>query len=140
MRRHLVTLEREQENLAQAVRLCGELRDCPQRLEDLDAQEVLERMETLEQAGTTFQDKQRIDIRRQYVAPAVIALTASLLLAAIVGVLLWAFLHSPPEGPLWPLVLVLILLPVPMMAGILAAFVQRVREIGKGEMDDAKNY
>lgn len=140
MRRHLVTLERERENLNQAIRLCGELKDCPRHLEDLDAGALLARMETLEESGTTFQNKQRSDIRRQYVAPAVIALTSSLLLAAVVGVLLWAFLHSPPEGPLWPLVLVLIFLPVPMMAGILAAFIQRVREIGKGEMDDAKNY
>lgn len=140
MRRHLVTLEREQENLTQAIRLCGELKDCTQRLEDLDAQAVLERMETLEQAGATFRDKQRTDIRRQYAAPAAIALSMSAALAAMTGLLLWAFFRAPPDAPLWPLVLVLSCLPLLLMAGILAAFVQRVREIGKGEMDDAKNY
>ena len=37
MRRHLVTLERERQNLDAAAKLCGELADCPDRLDALDA-------------------------------------------------------------------------------------------------------
>lgn len=141
MRRHLVTLERERENLAQSILLCGELKDCPQRLEDLDAGALLERMETLEQAGTTFQNKQRSDIRIRYVAPAVIAGCFTLAMAGFLGFLLWAFLRIPAEeAPPRLLILVLMLLPLLLLAGILAAFCQRVREIGKGEIDDAQNY
>ncbi len=140
MRRHLISLERERENLAQAIRLCGELTDCPQRLEDLDAEDLLTRMETMEQSGTTFQNKQHSDIRIRYVAPAVIAGGITLLMGGFLALLMWAFLAEGPGNPLWPLILVLMLLPLLVIAGILAAFLQRVREIGRGEIDDAKNY
>ena len=74
MRRHLVTLEREQENLAAAARLCAGLTECRDKLETLDAQALLEQMDEMEQRGTTFQNKQRLDIRFRYVAPVVITL------------------------------------------------------------------
>ena len=41
MRRHLVTLERDRDNLEQAIRLCGGLTDRQERLEDLDAGSIL---------------------------------------------------------------------------------------------------
>ena len=37
MRRHLISLERERQNLEAAIRLCGGLTDRQERLEDLDA-------------------------------------------------------------------------------------------------------
>ena len=55
MRRHLVTLEREQENLRSAAQLCAGLTDCAEKLDALDAQSLLEKMEEMEQSGTTFQ-------------------------------------------------------------------------------------
>ncbi len=140
MRRHLISLERERENLAQAIRLCGELTDCPQRLEDLDAEDLLTRMEPMEQSGTTFQNKQRSDIRIRYVAPAVIAISITLLMGSLAALMLWGFLAEAGENPLWPMMLVLAALPLLVIFGVLAAFFQRVREIGKGEIDDAKNY
>lgn len=141
MRRHLVTLERDRENLEQAIRLCGGLTDCGQWLEDLDAEALLARMETLEQEGTTFQNKQRSDIRIRYVAPAVIAGCFTLAMAGVLAFLLWAFFQLPAEeAPPRLLILVLMVLPLLLGAGVLAAFFQRVREIGKGEIDDAKDY
>ena len=58
MRRHLVTLERERQNLDAAARLCGELADCADKLDALDADALLEKMAELEQSGTNFQNKQ----------------------------------------------------------------------------------
>ena len=63
MRRHLVALERDRENLDQSIRLCGRLTDCRERLEDLDAEAILEEMTVMEQSGTSFQNKQKQDIR-----------------------------------------------------------------------------
>ena len=57
MRRHLVTLERERQNLEEAVKLCELLKERTEPLSELDAQSVLEEMEKLEQTGTTFQNK-----------------------------------------------------------------------------------
>ena len=44
MRRHLVSLERERQNLADAARLCAELTDSHERLDHLDAEALLIRM------------------------------------------------------------------------------------------------
>ena len=140
MRRHLVSLERDRENLEQAIRLCGGLTDCLQRLEDLDAQELLIKMETLEQEGTTFQNKQRSDIRIRYVAPLVIAGSMTALMAGLMGLLVWVFLQNPVNGLPLPLLLISLALLALVTGGVLAALFQRLREIGKGEIDDAKNY
>ncbi len=70
MRRHLVSLERERQNLEAAIRFCGTLTDRRERLEELDAQSLLDRMAQMEQEGTTFMNKQKQDTRRRrYVAP-----------------------------------------------------------------------
>ena len=140
MRRHLVTLERERENLEQAIRLCGDLKGCPQRLDDLDAGDLLERMETLEQAGATFQDKQRGDIRIRYVAPLVIAGGMTALLVGLMALLVWGFLQNPVDGLPLPLLLIGLALLTLVAGSVLAALFQRLREIRKGEIDDAKNY
>ena len=48
MRRHLITLEREQRNLEESVRLCELLKERTEPLNELDAQSVLVEMEKLE--------------------------------------------------------------------------------------------
>lgn len=140
MRRHLVTLERERENLDQSIRLCGELTGCQERLSDLDAGEVLARMETLEQSGTTFQNKQRQDIRVRYVAPVVIAVLTVALMAALAAFFAWVYLLDPTDAPPLILMLVLAALPLLVAGGVVLALVQRIREIGRGEEDDAKQF
>ena len=45
MRRHLVTLERDQRSLEQSIQLCQSLKDREERLEALDAAALLEEME-----------------------------------------------------------------------------------------------
>ena len=141
MRRHLVTLERERHNLEQAERLCETLKDQEVRLDSLDAQSLLEQMETLEQEGTTFQDKQMGDARRlSYVAPVVVTVLVTIVLGALIGVILWAGFTQPKEAP--PLFLALLMAAVPalIILGTYLALYQRVKEIQKGEMDDAKKY
>ena len=141
LRRHLVTLERERHNLEQAERLCETLKDQEVRLDSLDAQSLLEQMETLEQEGTTFQDKQMGDARRlSYVAPVVVTVLVTIVLGALIGVILWAGFTQPKEAP--PLFLALLMAAVPalIILGTYLALYQRVKEIQKGEMDDAKKY
>lgn len=140
MRRHLVTLERERQNLEQAARLCELLKERQEPLSELDAGSVLEEMERLEQAGTTFQDKQRQDIRIRYAAPIAVAAVMVLLMAALAGLMLWAFIVDPAEAPPLAIVVLLVMLPVMVILGVLLALGQRIKEIGKGEVDDARQY
>ena len=140
MRRHLVTLERERKNLEESVRLCELLKERTEPLGELDAQSVLEEMEKLEQSGTTFQNKQKQDVRIRYVAPIVISAMVVAVLAASVGVMLWGFYMDPEAAPPLVIVFIAVCVPLLMIAGILLALFQRIAEIGKGEIDDARKY
>lgn len=141
MRRHLVTLERERHNLEQSSRLCEALRDQEVRLDSLDAQTLLDQMEALEQEGTTFQDKQVGDTKvRRYIAPVAITLLMTVLMGALMALMLWTCFADPEDAPPLPLMLALAAIPGLMIIGTCLALYQRVKEIQKGEMDDAKKY
>ena len=141
MRRHLVTLERDRANLEEAARLCAELADCRERLDALDAQSLLGRMEQMEQEGTTFMDKQKRDTkRRRYVMPVAMAILMTILMAALIWLFLWAFSTDPAGAPPLPLLALFVAIPAVVIVGVLAASVQRIHEIGKGEEEDARKY
>lgn len=140
MRRHLITLERERKNLEESVRLCELLKERTEPLGELDAENVLAELEKLEQSGTTFPNKQRQDVRIRYVAPIVVSVVLVALMAATAGLMLWAFSLAPEESPPLAVVIVLVALPLLVIAGVLYALFQRIMEIGKGEIDDAKKY
>ena len=140
MRRHLVTLERERQNLDAAARLCGELADCQERLADLDAAALLEQMAEMEQSGTTFQNKQSQDIRARYVAPVAVTVLMVLLMLGLIWLFLWAFETDPAGAPPLPLLAVLVAVPAFVALGVIISLVQRIREIGRRELDDAKQF
>ena len=140
MRRHLVTLERERQNLDAAARLCGELADCQERLADLDAAALLEQMAEMEQSGTTFQNKQSQDIRVRYVAPVVVTVLMVLLMLGLIWLFLWAFETDPAGAPPLPLLAVFIAVPAVVALGVIVSLVQRIREIGRREIDDARQF
>ena len=141
MRRHLVTLEREQKSLEQSIQLCQSLKDREERLDALDAAALLEEMERLEQRGTTFQDKQKQDAKPvRYAGAIVMALLTTALMAALIVLMVWAFTVDPADAPPLALLVVLVAIPGVIILGVLLALFQRIKEIRKGEEDDAKNY
>ncbi len=140
MRRHLVSLERDRDNLEQAIRLCAGLTDRQERLGDLDAGSILKEMEAMEQSGATFQNKQRQDVRIRYVAPVAVTVLMLLLMGGIAGLILWLTALSAKEAPPAFMLAIIALVPLVISGGVVLALVQRIREIGKGEIDDAKNY
>ena len=140
MRRHLVTLERERENLEQSIRLCSALTDRQERLEDLDAGAILAEMEAMEQSGTTFQNKQHEDVRVRYVAPVAVTVLMVLLMLGLIWLFLWAFETDPAGAPPLPLLAVFLVIPALVALGVIDSLVQRIREIGRREIDDAKQF
>ncbi len=141
MRRHLVTLERERKSLEQSIQLCQALKDREERLNALDAAGLLEEMEQLEKTGTTFQDKQKNDLKPvRYAGAIVIALLTTGLMAGIIALMVWGFTVDPADAPPLALVAVLAAIPGVVILGVLLALFQRIKEIQKGEEDDAKNY
>lgn len=141
MRRHLVTLEREQKNLEASMALCRRLKDREEPLSALDAQALLTEMEALEHQGATFSNRQTGDARRlRYVAPAVVTVVMVALMASLMALMIWGFTTDADQAPPLPLVVVLVAIPGIIILGVVLALVQRVQEIEKGEIDDARKY
>ena len=140
MRRHLVTLEREEQNIKQAVRLCSVLTEQEIRLDTLDAEAVLTEMEEIERSGTVFQDKQRQDIRVRYIAPIISCMFMIVLMLAMMFLFGWSVATDPQNAPPVPFLIIVMGVPSMVIIGVLLALGQRIREIGKGEIDDARKY
>lgn len=140
MRRHLVTLEREERNLQQSISLCQQLQNEDIPVTALDTDAILTQMEELERSGATFQNKQRQDVRIRYVAPVVMTLLMIGLMFALILLVVWGYTVSPEDAPpIWFLFLIAGVC-LTVCGGALLALIQRIREIGKGEIDDAKFY
>lgn len=141
MRRHLVTLEREQQDLAQAMEVCRRLKDQEIRLSELDAQTWLQELEALERTGTTFQDKQRGDVKAVRYAPSIAAAACMIaLMAGVIALIVWGLTMDPTAKVPIPLMAVLVAIPGAIILGTVLALIQRWQEIRRGVEDDARKY
>ena len=141
MRRHLVELGREKQNVEQSMLLCRRLSDRECRLENLDASVFLEEMARMEEGGTAFQDKQSGDMKpRRYFGAVAVTLVFSALTVGVISLLLWAAHTDPQEAPPWPLLCFIIGCFAAVIPVLWLALRQRIHEIRKGEVDDAKKY
>ena len=140
IRRHMITLERERRNLDQSIELCRELQNQDIPVSGLDAEALLSQMEQLEQGGASFQAKHAQDVRVRYVPPVVVTVLMVALMTTLSAMLLWAFFSQPEQAPpVWILLLIVGFFAA-VGVGVVLALAQRIREIGKGEIDDAKHY
>ena len=140
MRRHLITLEREEENLKQSIRLCSFLKEREERLDALDAEEILREMDELERGGAVFQDKHRRDTRIQLVAPVAACVIMVLIMLGMIFMIAWSAGTDPQSVPPFPFMVIAMGAPAMVIIGVILALAQRIREIGQEEIDDAKKY
>ena len=141
MKRHLVTLERKQSNLSHAVDFCNSLKDLDISLSNLDAHDLLEEMNNMENKGTSFNDVKKKDVKVASYAGAIGA-TAVIVIFSLGMLFLfhWAFKTAPEDAPpLW-FIIGLCSVFLAFIIGAIISLVQRFSEIKKGEVDDAKQY
>ena len=106
----------------------------------LDTEGVLAQMEEMEKGGTSFQNKQEQDIRVRYIAPVIVTVIMVVLMIGMSALILWAYKTSPEDAPpVWFLWLTVGIFAA-IGGGVVLALMQRIHEIGKGEIDDAKRY
>ena len=111
------------------------LTDCRETLNTLAL------LEQTEQEGTTFMDKQKHHTkRRRYIAPVVISCLTTVLMTGCIWLMLWAYAQDPADAPPLPVLALLVAIPGAVALGVILALVCRLREIQKGEEDDAKQY
>ena len=141
LRRHIIQLEREQENRATIRSLCQELAEAGEQLPTLDAERWLSEMERMEQEeGTRFVNIHKKDTMTHYIGPVVAALVFVGLMAGLIVLMVWGLTVDPEEAPPLPLMIFLIAMPAVVIIGVLLALYQRIKQIQGGEEDAAAKY
>ena len=137
MRRHLVTLEHRQDNLATARALSERLVQEPGLLEGLDAGAYLSEMAALERKGVRFVNVKKQDKKQRTRGALLAAGTFLGLMALLEALMAWALCTEP--APL-PIALLVLGIPPVFVVGALLALRQRLREIERSEIDAYREY
>ena len=140
LRRHMIQLERQQQNLATMQRLCQELADAGAQLPGLEADDWLGRMERMEQEGTRFVNIRKKDTMARYLGPVIAALVFVGLMGLTIAFLVWACTVVPVDRPPLGLLIFLIAAPMVVIVGVVLALIQRIKQIQGGEEDAASQY
>lgn len=141
MKRHLVTLKREQENVEHSMKLCEMLRETEGLLCDLDTRGLMVKMEELEKGGASFRDIEKKDVRQKRYIGAFIASAAMVtFMAGLIVLMVWDFKTHPQDALPLPVLLLIIAVPSAVIVGVVMSLAQRIGEIKKGEVDDARKF
>ena len=135
VRRHIIVLDREEENVKQKKSVCRQLESSGEQLADMDTDKYLVLMKEMEKEGVRFMNVEKIDKKRK--APVRAAIVMILLMGILVGIFLWAAKVDPI--PL-PFLLFVIAAPVSVIIGVLVALKERMKQIEGGEEDAARKY
>ena len=136
MGRHSIYLNDKMKNLTQIQAVCQSLGSSGETLGNLDVAAWEARMEQMEQGGTQFMNVSE-DRRKKKTGPVLAAVVCVTFFAAILALFVWAEMVDPIP---WP---VIVLISVPLLAvivGILLALRERLKEIDRGEEDEAVKY
>ena len=99
VRRHIIQLERAQDNLATMRSLCQELAESGEQLASLDAGRWLEKMERMEEGGTQFMNIRKNDIVTRYGGTVAAALVFVALMGGLIALMVWGLTVEPAEAP-----------------------------------------
>ena len=136
MGRHSIYLNDKIKNLTQIQAVCQSLGSSGETLGNLDVAAWEARMEQMEEGGTQFMNVSE-DRRKKKTGPVLAAVVCVTFFAAILALFVWAEMVDPIP---WP---VIALISVPLLAvivGILLALRERLKEIDRGEEDEAVKY
>ena len=135
MRRHMIVLDREEENVKQKKSICKQLESSGEHLANMDTQKYLLLMKEMEKEGVRFMNVEHVDKKRK--APIIAAMVMIIMMIGVIGLLVWAAKVDPI--PL-PFLLFILAIPVAVIGGVLLALKERMKEIEGGEEDAARKY
>lgn len=135
MRRHMIVLDREEENVKQKKSICKQLESSGEHLANMDTQKYLLLMKEMEKEGVRFMNVEHVDKKRK--APIIAAMVMIIMMIGVIGLLVWAAKVDPI--PL-PILLFILAIPVAVIGGVLLALKERMKEIEGGEEDAARKY
>ena len=135
MRRHMIFLDREEENVRQKKSICAQLEAEGQQLSTMDTEKYLLLMEQMEKEGVRFMNVNHVDKKRK--APIISAITMIIIMIATIALLVWANTVEPLP---FVFITLIIAIPVVVIVGVLLALRDRMRQIEGGEEDAASKY
>lgn len=135
MRRHIITLEREEENVKQQRSVCAQLEQSGEQLANLDTTSYLSLMKEMEEKGVRFMNVKKADKKRS--APILAAVSIIIFMLVTIILLIWSVSEASMPGYL---TVILIAMPVLVIVGVLIALRERMKEIEGGEEDAASKY
>ena len=136
MRRHMIFLDREEENVRQKKSICAQLEAEGQQISPRDKEKYLLLMEQMEKEGVRFMNVTNVDQKKKN-APIIAAFVMILLMVGLIGLFIWAATVEPIPGPLLAF---FIAFPVVTIGGVLLALKERIKQIEGGEEDAARKY
>lgn len=136
MRRHMIFLDREEENVRQKKSICAQLEAEGQQLSTMDTEKYLLLMEQMEKEGVRFMNVKNVDQKKKN-APIIAAFVMIILMVGLIGLFIWAATVEPIPGPL---LVFFIAFPIVTIGGVLLALKERIKQIEGGEEDAARKY
>lgn len=139
LKRHLITLERETKNLESVQGFCRNILASDANLDTLPVEQLLSDMENMEEGGTRFMDIQKNDKKQKRKSATIAALTAILIMALPIILILWAAINESESVPAG----IIILFGAISLTGIIGTILalrERFKEIEGGELDEASKY
>lgn len=132
-------LKREQDNIEKLCVLTHEMLAGSLSIEKLDSDYWLDEVEKMEKEGIDFVNVSKIDIHMKKKLGAVIGAGVMIVIMLFVaGVLIYGY-SIDSDFPIWALLLGIIPVTVATV-GAVVAMVSRMKEIDKGEEDEAAKY
>ncbi len=134
---HMTDLERRERDVLHMRQLCQRLKEETPTISELKAAEYLETMQELEKGGVRFMNVQQSDVGKRRGGAILSAAVWVLLMAGMIALVLWGHHAAPmPTGAL----IAVLAVPVIIIAGVLIALWQRMKELKGGEYDEARKY
>lgn len=136
LNRQLIVLEREKANLAETSGLCRLILEDNNLYQNLSPDKYLERMMEMEEKGTKFRNVSSDTIRKKR-GSILAAIFFILIMAALIGTMVWGYTQDPIPNLLFGLFL---LIPLFIICAVIVALLQRIKELEGGEEDVARKY
>jgi len=117
--------------------LCSRLSSENKELKELRAEVYLEEISRLEIGSKVFTDVNKCDVSRKKKKGAVISVgVVAILITLMIGMIIWSVSQGVPIG----VVVFTISILTALMIGVVIALINRIKEIDKGEEDEAGKY
>lgn len=140
LKRHVITLEREEKSVAEMKALCNEMINQGEQFSLLDVDAYLRKMEQMEKGGVVFVDAKRADKKSRKTQAVIAGIVMIIFMVVVIGLFAyctWGIAEDPmPVGMFWGFSLPL----VAVVVGVILVIRERMKEIERGEIYEAAKY